>query len=147
MTEGFKRIPSECPHERLTSVEDTTHADDNPHHQIWCALCGEDQLALPSFLRARLEEDRLQALERGHEALRYGVDNVTDRTLSDRVLREVETKRLILDEYLDFLAVADPIDDRTDQRVTLRFALEALAGVYDGHADYRASWSIVEVST
>ena len=147
MTEGFKRVPSECSHERLTlaaTMNDVTHV---PRFWVQCTLCGEDQAALPDFLRARLEEDRLQALDRGHEPLRYGIDNVTDCTLSDRALREVETKLLIVDEYVDLLAIAgDPIDDRTDQRVTMRFALEALAGVYEGHADYRSDWSIVEVS-
>ena len=146
MAERFKLKRDECPHERCASVEDTSFTDDKPHFQVWCANCGEDQMALPEFLHARLAEDREQAIDREHKPLRCGVDQVTGGTLSDRALREANTKRLLVDEYVDFLAVAgDPIDDRTQQRLTLRYALEVLAGVYSGHRDYQESWTIVEV--
>ncbi|MDA8370285.1 DUF6221 family protein [Saccharomonospora sp.] len=146
MAERFKLKRHECPHQRYTRVEDTTIDDSKPHFQIWCADCGEDQMALPEFLRARLDEDREQALDRRHEPLRYGVDQVTERTLSDRALHEAEAKRILVDEYVDFLSLTgDPIDDRTQQRLTLRYALEVLAGVYAGRKDYQDSWAIIEV--
>lgn len=146
MAERFKLKQHECPHERCTRVEDTTVTDSKPHFQTWCADCGEDQMALPDFLHARLAEDRDQALDRRHEPLQYGVDQVTECTLSDRALHEAEAKRILVDEYMDLLSLAgDPIDDRTQQRLTIRYALEVLAGVYAGHKDCQDSWTIVEV--
>jgi len=142
MTEGFNLRPGECPHRRLTNaatMNDETHV---PRFFTQCCDCGEDMTLLPTFLRERLAEDRDQALDRGHEPLRYGVDQVTDSTLSDRALREADAKLTLVSEYEDFLSIAgDPIDDRTDQRVTLRYALEVLAGVYAGHSDYQKEWA------
>lgn len=148
MSEGFRIPMDECSHEHLVRAEITTAADKHPLYEVWCAECGENQMDLPGFLRARIQDDRDQALDRGHEPLRYGIDKVTGSTLSDRALSEADAKRLLVDEYVDLLMIpGEPFDDRTEQRVTIRYALMALAGIYAGHSDYQRSWDILEVTS
>jgi hypothetical protein len=148
MSDTFRLKIDECSHERLSRAEDTTVQDKYPRYEVWCGDCGEDQMALPAFLRARIEEDRDQARDRNHDPLRYGVDKVTDCTLSDRALREAHAKQLLVDEYVDLLMIpGEPFDDRTEQRVTVRYALMALAGVYAGHPEFQRHWEILEVQS
>lgn len=147
MVEGFKIPQDECSHEHLNRAEDTTVHDEYPHYLVWCADCGQNQMDLPVFLQDRINEDRTQALDRGHEALRYSVDTVTDLTLSERAEREAAAKQLLVDEYVDLLWIpGEPFDDRTEQRVTVRYALMALVSVYAGHPDYQNHWDIVTVT-
>lgn len=111
-------------------------------------------LSIVDFLNQRLKDDEDQALDRGHEPLRYGIDKVTDSTLSDRVLREVAAKRAIIK--------AHPIDTEYDHVAACRACqwdvdcdapeqdlepsdcpcptLRNLAAVYEGHESYREAW-------
>lgn len=156
MAERFKLKQHECPHERCTRVEDTTVVDSEPHFQIWCADCGEDQTALPAFLRARAEEAKVQANEAIEERRQVSIkgeepdyapptawpDLGTPACLvgPEFVLRESVAKIALIDEYEDLLTTGD----RTEQRVTLRFTLEHLAAVYRDHEDYRPEWAPYE---
>lgn len=159
MSETFKLQPEECSHEHLGRAEDTTYEHEKPHFLVWCRDCGEDQLALPEFLRARAEEAIAQAnaaIEVRRRVSTRGNEPDYDPPIAwedlgtpaclvgpEFVLRESAAKIALVNEFEDFLSVAES-DDRTDQRVTLHFALVHLAASYRDHPDYQVAWAPYE---
>lgn len=135
MAEGFKLRPEECLHEHLTeaaTMNDETHI---PRFWLQCRDCGQDQNALPAFLRARAEEDL-------RECDGWG-DYESCQTFSKRRALDAKGKIALVDEYEDLFSVAVS-DDRTEQRLTLHFVLEHLAATYRDHKDYRPEWAPYE---
>ncbi|MEU7899124.1 DUF6221 family protein [Nonomuraea sp. NPDC049152] len=59
-----------------------------------------------------------------------------------RVLRDIESKRRILDELEGFIAEAEylPEDERNADRATAFGIVHLLALPYDDHVDYREEW-------
>lgn len=135
MPEGFKLRPEECSHEHLTeaaTMNDQTHI---PRFWVQCRDCGQDQTALPTFLRARATEDLREC--------DGWADYETCQEFSKRRELDSRAKIALIDEYEDFLTVATS-DDRTEQRCTLHFALAHLAAPYRDHEDYRPEWAPYE---
>lgn len=135
MTQEFAKRPEECSHEHLTpaaAMNDQTHI---PRFFTMCSDCGMDMTLLPAFLRARAEED-VEDCDGANEYSNCAI-------FSRRRILDAKAKIALADEYEDFFSVAYS-DDRTDQRVTLLFALEHLAAAYKDHPDYQIAWAPYE---
>lgn len=97
------------------------------------------------FLNTRIAEDKNQALDHHHEPLRYGVDKVTDLTLSERFLSEAEAKSAIIDQHTE--GPEGFCGDKLgafgcDERWPCP-SLRAIATIYSNHSDFRPEWRYI----
>lgn len=124
---------------------------------------------LIAFLRARLDDDEQIAqatmwdgsdnipgwylsasatVETGGDTFYAGdrtVANHIERHDPARVLREVEAKRRILDEYTDALRILDGFREtgwEEGRREALEMACRVLALPYADHHDFRGEWRV-----
>lgn len=107
--------------------------------------CGD---ALTEFLFARIVDDAANGDPYAHpswcESHTFPYPDSLDPGecscgAEERWLAEVRAKRRIVETFVDMDTL--PNDERIDQRVTLRWVCESLAGVYADHPDYRQEWA------
>ncbi|MFJ2113043.1 MULTISPECIES: DUF6221 family protein [unclassified Streptomyces] len=125
----------------------------------------DQNAALVAFVRARLDEEESLARAAGGDTWRcpsglpgeihdaggavaftmkgFGYDGHIAHQHPTRVLRRIETSRVLLDEYTEVagLDTDRPVHDFASGRaVGLGFVVRQLAAEHAGHPAYRASW-------
>jgi Family of unknown function (DUF6221) len=111
---------------------------------------------LVEFLRARLDEDERAALNVRPDQ-DYSDSAHQERWSPARVLREVEAKRAIVDDYEDAAAIcraalAEDTYGKTHPRtaagafIAYQATARNLAGIWRDHPDYQQGWALNEAA-
>lgn len=110
--------------------------------------------ALVEFLRARLDEDveHAEGVRGGDWEDRSAWEDLAPEVIyharwhdPDRVLREVEAKRKVVDAYAEALRILEgfrEVGHETGNREALELACKAFAAAYATDPQFRAEWRV-----